>query len=269
MGFLSDIAGIAGSVIGGAVGGPFGAAVGGSIGSAITGASASRDAARAQQRASDASIAEQQRQFDLIRGDTAPARQIGTSAINELSRLFGYPTEQPQAAQQNFSQFAGLPFGLGSALQQRFPQQQQQQTQPSGPDMSVFWASPDYNFRRSEGNRGIERTAAARGGAFSGNALRALTEFNSGLASQEFGDFFNRRAGLAGLGQTATGQSGLAGLRTADNVGNALMAGGDARASGILGQANTINNSLGSILNAYLYRSGGGGGGGSYYGRGI
>src|SRR5262245_41030892 len=62
----------------------------------------------------------------------------------------------------------------------------------TSPDYSNFYKSPDYTFRRDEGIRGIERTAAARGGAASGNALKALAEFNSNLAAGEFGNYFNR-----------------------------------------------------------------------------
>jgi hypothetical protein len=36
-----------------------------------------------------------------------------------------------------------------------------------------FFASPDYEFRRSEGIRGLEQGAAARGGELGGKALRA------------------------------------------------------------------------------------------------
>ncbi len=126
-----------------------------------------------------------------------------------------------------------------------------------------FMASPDYTFRRDEGIRGIEQTAAARGGAFSGNALKALSEFNSNLASGEFGNWWNRQAGLAGVGQTATNAVGQFGANAASNIGNSLMTAGDARASGILGTANSLSGAINSGLNAYLYNRGGGFGGGS------
>jgi hypothetical protein len=129
-------------------------------------------------------------------------------------------------------------------------------------DMSSFNASPDYNFRRTEGTRGLERTAAARGGAFSGNALRALTDFNSNLASTEYGNWWNRQAGLAGIGQSATNATTMAGQNAANNNSNALMAAGDARASGIAGQANAWSNAASSLGNYAMYRDGGYGGGG-------
>src|SRR5688572_5042530 len=60
---------------------------------------------------------------------------------------------------------------------------------PTGLD--VFKASPDYQFRRDEGNRNILGGYGAAGGsgAFSGNALKALSDFNQNLASGEFQNF--------------------------------------------------------------------------------
>jgi hypothetical protein len=125
-----------------------------------------------------------------------------------------------------------------------------------GPDMSVFFNSPDYNFRREEGQRDIGNSFAARGGAFSGNALRALTEYNSNLAAGEYGNFFNRLAGLANIGQGGTAQTAHAGANMANNitstigntanqVGNNLMQAGNARASGIQGRYNALGDGLG------------------------
>lgn len=124
-------------------------------------------------------------------------------------------------------------------------------TTPSGPDMSVFFASPDYEFRRGEGTRGIENSFSARGGAKSGNALRALAEFNSGLASGEYGDFVNRLLTMSGRGQTSATNTGNAALQTGSNVGNALVNMGNARASGIEDQTNAWGDALGSLGGAF------------------
>jgi len=120
-------------------------------------------------------------------------------------------------------------------------------------DPNAFTADPGYNFARSEGMRGIERSAAARGGATGGNALRALSQFNSGLADQTYGNWWNRQAGLAGVGQASASNLGALGANTAGNIGNALMAGGDARASGIAAQGNAIGGALSSLANLYQY----------------
>lgn len=124
-------------------------------------------------------------------------------------------------------------------------------------DPNAFQSDPGYNFIRSEGMRGIERSAAARGGAFSGNALRALSQFNNGLASQDFGNWWNRQAGLAGVGQAATTNLGQFGANASTNIGNAMMGAGEARASGVMGQANSITGGINSGLSNFLLQRGG------------
>jgi hypothetical protein len=115
-----------------------------------------------------------------------------------------------------------------------------------------FFASPDYQFRQQQGMQGIERSAAARGGAASGNALRALTEFNSNLAANEYGNYFERLSRLAGLGSAATNnaQQSVGGYGNA--MSNAASTIGDARASGILGVGNSISNAINGGINNYL-----------------
>lgn len=120
-----------------------------------------------------------------------------------------------------------------------------------------FTASPGYQFRLSEGQRGVQQSAAARGGAYSGNAMKALNDYNQGMASSEYGNWWNQQSGLAGVGQSTAANLGQLGAQNAANVGNALMAGGDARASGIMGAANSWSNALNSGVNAYgLYKGG-------------
>jgi hypothetical protein len=128
-------------------------------------------------------------------------------------------------------------------------------------DPAAFTASPDYGFRRDEGTKNITNSFAARGGALSGNALKALTEFNSNLASGEYGNWWNRQAGLAGVGQAATNAVGSAGMNMANNVSNILGQQGDARASGIIGSANAIQGGIGDIASIYGYYKAGGFGG--------
>jgi hypothetical protein len=111
-------------------------------------------------------------------------------------------------------------------------------------DPNAFTASPGYQWARSEGQRDIGNSFAARGGAASGNALRALSEFNTGLAQQDYGNWWNQQAGLAGVGQTTGAQIGQFGANTAANAGNAYQNAGDARASGILGRYGAIGGGL-------------------------
>ena len=119
---------------------------------------------------------------------------------------------------------------------------------------NYFQASPDYGFRRSEGTRGIENSFAAQGMGQSGNALKALTEFNSGLASGEYGNWWNRQAGRAGVGQTTGAQLGQLGANSAANIGGTMQDYGQARASGYLGRNAAIGNGLNDGFYNALYR---------------
>jgi hypothetical protein len=117
----------------------------------------------------------------------------------------------------------------------------------ASPDYSAFFKSPDYQFRKDQGMQGIQNSFAASGGAKSGNALKALAEFNSNLAAGDFGNYFNRQLALAGQGQAATGQSASTGVATGQIVGNALQNSADARASGVAGQYNAIGQGLSGL----------------------
>jgi hypothetical protein len=125
--------------------------------------------------------------------------------------------------------------------------------QPAAPtglaraDYRNFFASPDFQFRLDEGLNAVQNSAAARGGLYSGNALRGIEEYGQNLAAGELGNWFNRRAALAGIGQTATTQAGQGAMATGANVGNLLIGQGDARASGIIGQTNALTGTLNQL----------------------
>jgi hypothetical protein len=112
----------------------------------------------------------------------------------------------------------------------------------------------------SEGQKALERSAAARGGLLSGGTGKALQRFGQEMGSQEYTNAFNRyqaerqaRLGplqsLAGVGQTATNTIGQAGQTMAANVGEAIGSGAAARASGYVGSANAVNTGLSQYLN--------------------
>jgi hypothetical protein len=150
--------------------------------------------------------------------------------------------------------------------------------------MDQFTADPGYGFRLSEGQKALDRQAAARGGLISGGALKAAQRYGQEMGSQEYTNAFNRYQterqarlnplqSLAGMAQTSTGQLGQAGQTMATNVGEAGAAAAQARASGYMGQANALSQGLGQYINysqgqdrnALLARAIGGGGGGMAY----
>jgi hypothetical protein len=193
---------------------------GATIGSAVIGAASSRSAAKAQVGAANRAADLQQEQFERQVELQAPFREAGVRALPELEAASRY-----------------TPFG-----------------------MDQFKADPGYAFRMSEGMKGLERSAAARGGLLSGGMLKGIQRFGQDLGSQEYQNAFNRYQternarlnplqSLAGMSQTATNQLGAAGQNYATNAGNAFGAAGQARASGYMGTANAISGGVGQYLN--------------------
>jgi len=122
---------------------------------------------------------------------------------------------------------------------------------------------PGYAFRLSEGQKALDRSAAARGGLQSGAALKAAARYGQEMGSQEYTNAFNRYQternaqlqplqSLAGVGQTTAQQIGNAGQNMASNVGDLMTSGAAARASGYVGQANALSSALGGVGNAYM-----------------
>jgi hypothetical protein len=191
------------------------------LGSAVLGAASSRSAAKAQSGAANRAADLQQQQFERQVELQEPFRQAGITALNKLTPLASEYT----------------PFG-----------------------MDQFQADPGYGFRMSEGMKGLERSAAARGGLLSGSTLKGIQRYGQDLASQEYTNAFNRYQternarlnplqSLAGVGQTATNQLGAAGQNYATGAGEALGAGAQARASGYMGMANAAAGGIGQYMN--------------------
>jgi hypothetical protein len=191
------------------------------LGSSLLGSRSAGKAADVQAGAADRAADVQREMFERNVELNAPFREAGITALNKLTPL---ATEY-------------TPFG-----------------------MDQFRADPGYAFRMSEGMKGLERSAAARGGLLSGSMLKGIQRFGQDLGSQEYMNAFNRYQternaqlnplqSLAGVGQTTSSQLGAAGQTMAGNVGQAMGAAGQARASGYMGQANALSGALGQYMN--------------------
>ena len=194
--------------------GPFlgvgGAILGGSIISGILGSKAAGKQSRASERSAAASTAEQRRQFDLQREDTAPYREAGVNALNTLQGEIGggrytpgqfqyggqIPTNMPESnvlsayrgatAPPEFSYTGTVP--TGAAL-------------PEYGDRGRFQfnmeADPGYQFARDEAIKATNRSAAAGGRFGSGNRLAEIADRVTGVASQYANDIYNRQMGAS------------------------------------------------------------------------
>lgn len=189
------------------------------LGSAVLGAASSRSAANTQASAADRAAQLQQDQFNRQVELQTPFREAGVRALNKLEGASEY-----------------TPFG-----------------------MQQFQQDPGYAFRLAEGQKALDRQAAARGGLISGGALKAAQRYGQEMGSQEYTNAFNRYQtergarlnplqSLAGVGQTAVNQLGAAGQNYATGAGEALGAGAQARASGYMGGANAISGGVGQYL---------------------
>ena len=194
-----------------------------------------------------------------------PAAIAASSLLS--SRAAGKAADTQAAASDRAAQLQYQQFKESTALQEPWRQAGERAlTKLEGEidytpfSYNAFTADPGYAFRLAEGQKALERSAAARGGLMSGATGKALTRFGQEMGSQEYTNAFNRyqteRAArlqplqsLAGVGQTTAQQIGQSGQVMAGNVGEAIMGGANARASGYVGGANALNQGLSTYLN--------------------
>jgi hypothetical protein len=177
----------------------------------------------------------EQQMFDQQKALTAPYREGGATAQNRLMELLGIGGNAGSAGYGKYAQDFG---------------------------MSDFVTDPGYLFRLTEGQKAIDRSAAARGGTQSGAALKAATRYGQEAGSQEYGNAYNRYqtnrtnqlqplGNLVGTGVSAATNTAAAAGNYGVTGGNTIMAGGAANAAGQLGVGNTINNALNTGASAY------------------
>ena len=175
---------------------------------------------------------------------------------------------QQQAAQQAMGQQQASTDQQLNLLTQMYNQQRQDSTpyreagqqavgQFAGQVGGGFQTSPGYEFAQNEAMRGVMANQSARGLVNSGSTLRALQDRSVGLANQEYGNYMNRLASLAGLGQTASsGQAGqMYGQQAAGVMGqgtqaanNYMTQGAGAAASGQVQGANALMGGANNLL---------------------
>lgn len=204
-----------------------------SVGSAAIGSRAASKASSAQQKSTEAGIASQERMLERQLAETAPFRELSLQQLNRLSELYG----------------------PGGAYVKT-------------PTMEELAIDPGFSFRMSEGEKALARMQAARGQYLGGGAIKAGTRFGQELASQEaqnaYARVMNQRAavtnallGIGGYGPALAGQNVGAIGAAGGNISNLQMAGGQARASGYLGQANALSQALGQAAMGYgMYKGG-------------
>jgi hypothetical protein len=218
------------------------AVVGGAIlGSAYLGSKAAKSAAQTQAGAAAAATDAQRDIFERQVELQEPFREAGLAGQNRLLELLGIGGTK---GAQGYGKYASAEFTPANFLANQ---------------------DPGYAFRMSEGLKGLERSAAARGGMLSGAALKGIQRYSQGLASDEYQNAFNRYqtqrantlnpyASLAGVGQTSANTMTNAAGQFGQQIGSNIIGAGNAAAAGQIGQANAIASGVGQGINFYQGR---------------
>lgn len=249
----------------------------GTIASSNAQSKAAKSAANASQQATDASIAEQRRQFDIAQQNQQPWLNTGTAALGQLASLYGLSTgvnPQVGTGQGAFNEQGYLlanpdvaasiaqgGFG-GSALNHYNEYGRTEGRQggyattgqvgtatPTPSGMDAFFTSPDYQFRQNEQARALTARNAMLGIQDSGAAQKSALQYSGNLASGEFNNYANRLASLAGVGQTAANTSAQLGQNFANNFGNLQTQNAQNLGSSYMQQGQNTANMWGNLAN--------------------
>ena len=217
---------------------PWGAAIaaGGSVLGGLIGGGASASAAKAQADAAKYAANLQYQMYQQTVQRLQPWTDAGTAAVKTMGGFLGLPG------------YSSAPsgWGVGSALQ------------PFQPTMDQLSKTPGYQFTLQQGEQAATNSLAAMGLGSSGAAVKGAETFATGLASQTYqqqfnnywsqiGQVYNMLSGVSQSGGSAAANQGQAGLTAGANIGNAVMSGAAAQASGIIGAGSAIG---GAIQNA-------------------
>lgn len=242
---INSITGLGGTLAGGganlttAAKGAFGSLGGGNVGSTaanlfsgIQGTTAAKTAAQKQLAANRKALELQSQVYNQTQANLNPFLTSGTAAGGRLSDLLGV---SGNAGAEGYGDFA-----------KRYTPE----------DLTN---DPGYQFRLSEGTKAINQSLGAKGGLFSGQALKEAQKYGQGLADQTYNDAYQRYvndqqrlygqlSGQQGVGLGAAGTLAGVGQNYAANAGNLYGTAGDIAANRVTQQGNVMNQSLANIM---------------------
>lgn len=246
------------------------AVAGASLAGAAMSADASRSAANKQADATQSQLAQQQYQFDTVRGLLKPYVDAGTAALP------GY-----QAAQGNFQQGLNL---YGRVLGQLNDITGANGSPAQQSAINGLQSNPLYTTSMNLGQQAILANASATGGLRGGNTIanlgylpgQVLTNVmgtqigNLGTSLNGVAGLLNGQntavsqfGGLLNLGENAAAGTGQAAMSTGNNITSLLGQQGAIGAGSILAGNNAVMggiNGVAGALGSYLGSSGGAGG---------
>jgi hypothetical protein len=193
--------------------------IGGVIGAVGSGAAASTEA-----KAANSATANTKAMFNQVQANEQPYINTGTAATYSLAELYGLPTPS--------NPNGGQPFNQAS--------------------INSFTNSPGYQFTKQQGIDTIDAQAAAQNQLLSGNTLKAIADYSSGLASQNFNSYADRLMALGNQGEGAAAHQATASGQAAQSIGNNTIAAGNSTAGGILGSNAALVGGFNTGINNYL-----------------
>ena len=146
-------------------------------------------------QASEAGIAETQRQFDAMQELLRPYTEAGAGALGAQEALTGL--QGPEAEREAIAAIEG---------------------------------SPMFEALSRTGEEAILQSASATGGIRGGNVQGALAQFRPALLNQLINERYARLSGITRMGQASAAGVGMAGMETGRNVSVLLGERGAAQA---------------------------------------
>ena len=123
-----------------------------------------------------------------------------------------------------------------------------------GTEYGGYTKTPGYDFRLNQGQDSLQAGAAARGGLYSGAAMRDLMKFGQDYGSNEYGNYLSRLGARADTGMAAATTTGQSAQQTAGNVSNSYGNIGNAQAAGAMGSANALTGGMQNLAGLWNYQ---------------
>jgi len=170
----------------------------------------SSQAAGAQKKAGNQAIAAQNAQQQKADTTLSPYMESGTQNLNALNNVLGIG-KGPNGGQ--------------------------------GPiNMDFLRGMPGYQFELDQGEEAIMNKASQMGGVNSGNTLKALQQYGTGLADKNLMNFIQLMQQGAQSGQQAAEADVGVGQNTANNTSNIRLQQGNSASAGGVATGQTIGN---------------------------
>jgi hypothetical protein len=181
-------------------------------------ASAAARAGDLQYQATQDAAAQQRAMFDIQNAQQAPYREAGYGALSQINTMLPQLNKMPTAA--DLRAMPGFEFGLN------------QGTGAAGQTMNVGGGGSNVDLARRK------------------FAIDYATNVGLPQYMTQQTNIYNRLASLAGIGQTAQGQTSNLAQSTAGNIGQLGIGGASALGAGQIGAANAYAGGLQGIGNA-------------------